>query len=274
MLYINSFKKYILSLLVLVPFRCFLKILTVDLYTGFYEGGQVWVSLFNVLLAAAIFGIIWAVWRTDDRGMDALKGNRWLESTSALFGIILAGTSFFALLDTMKINPNLPVVNALPKWLLTIEHLLGVISGCVMILLAFVLIAGAKRSSIHGAFALIPIVWQMLSAIQRYISFRQVFYNSDQLIETLFMVSSLLFLLYHARCLSGLLPNRKRVLIFAMLTSLLGFVLMFGQLAARYVLGSVVSGPDPVRILFIGAISLYAAVFAFCVAKAPQMASA
>ncbi|MEG1774800.1 MAG: hypothetical protein RR320_08095, partial [Oscillospiraceae bacterium] len=239
MLYQKTFRIFTASALSLCVFRAALKILAVDTETGFYLGSELPGTVFMVLLFAAAALLALCVWRTEDRGMTALHGNRLLEGVAAALGLLVLGSSIGPLGEALRLHASPDAaINRLPRWLLLSEHTLGVISGAVLVLLALWCISGAHRSSLQGSLALIPVVWQSLFTVDRFFGFWQVLTNADQLIETMFLVSASMFLLAHAGCLSGLAPQRRRAIAYSLLTALFGFVLVAGQLSAVAVLGS------------------------------------
>jgi len=238
--------------------RALLKILYIDLETGFYIGGGVLVYLLPVVIIAGAAGIVFFAYaeKSDSAGM--LRGNRFIEVTMALLGLGICGVSALRLPKAMAISSKAVMVNCLPKWLQVTEHALGMVSGFVFLYLAFCLVSGAKSSGLHGMAALIPAIWHTIAMVDRFISFREVSTASDQLIETLYLVCATLFLLANSRCLAGMAKSRRRCVIWGLLASHFGLVLAAGQIAAVVVLGSDISGPPMLQNILILAFSVYA----------------
>jgi hypothetical protein len=267
LLYRRSLRLFGTLTAALAVLRALLKVLFIDTQTGFYFGGRPLVLLFDALLAVAAAGIVLTAWREPDDGRGQLRGGRWLELTAGAMGAAVLVSSALSFGEALRIDPGVAVINALPRWILLLEHALGLLSGVVLFYLAFSCLSGACRSGFQGMLLLILVLWQTLSLVQRFISFRQVNTASDQLLETLFMVSATLFLLSHARCVARFGAGRKSCLLRALLTGLFGVVLCAGQLAAVAVLGSGIAGPSGMRMAVIAATSLYALSFAWALAR-------
>jgi hypothetical protein len=262
----RNFRIFLVSLVGICLFRALLKILAVDTQTGFYQGPAWVIWLFYVFLAAASAGI----WLFTDVPCKkaALYPSLVLEISSLVFGTLLASGNIWAFSQFLS-EPHLSDgVNMFPTWLLAAEHLLGIASGIAFIILALFYFSGASRSSAVGALAVLPAVWQPLNLIVRYVSFRQVNTNSDQLLETLFLVAATMFFLYEARYMAGIVIDGRRSARWALLTALLGFCVSCGQAAARAVLGPV-SGPDFIRLFLIFFTAAYAWFFAVILSCAP-----
>ena len=258
-MYRKSPKIFLTGIGVAVLLRALLKVLFVDLETGFYLGGAPLASAFAAVLILSGAGLLWFGWREQDESAAFLKGNRWLECTAALLGAVLLADSVSGLLRVLAISPDAQLINQMPRLLQLLEHLLGAASGGVFLCLAIVLLSGAARSGIQGMLALIPVLWQTLNMVDRFFGFRQVSTASDQTLEVLFLVSATLFLLAHTRCVANIPLSRRACVTRGFLTALFGFPLAAGQLAAAAVLGDAGMGPPLPRLAVISAVSLYAA---------------
>ncbi|MBQ2751126.1 MAG: hypothetical protein IJF25_00970, partial [Oscillospiraceae bacterium] len=258
LLYRKSLKIFCGATAAAAILRALLKVLYIDLETGFYIGGGVLVYLLPVVIIAGAAGIVFFAYAEKSDSAGLLRGNRFIEITMTLLGLAVCGVSALRLPKALAISSKAVLVNCLPKWLQVAEHALGMISGFVFLYLAFCLISGAKSSGIHGMAALIPAIWQTIAMVDRFISFREVATASDQLIETLYLVCATLFLLANARCLAGMAKSRRRCVIWGLLASHLGLVLAAGQVAAVVVLGSDISGPPMLQNILILAFSVYA----------------
>ena len=247
-----------------------MKIIYVDNQSGFYGSGQTLVLVFNVLAILTFAGVIVLTLAAKDSQTARLRGGRWLEVFSILLGCAVLFVSVGALLTAMAIDSSAPVVNELPKWMLLIEHTLGVLSGVALLYLAFFLLSGAKHGKAKGTASLVIVLWQTFLIIERFISFQQVTTVSDQFFETLHMVCFLLFLLYHTRCAAGLNTSRPACVRRSLLTAVFGLPLAVGQLAAVAVFGTGISGPSVVRSIVILASSLYAVCFAVHISSMPE----
>lgn len=268
----KSLRLFAVPTAALAVWRAMMKILLVDTQTGFYLGASWLVFLFNVLLAAAAAGLVWTA-RRESCGEKELRGGRWLELAACAMAAVVLLSSLLAFFEALRMDPNAQVINALPRWLLLTEHTMGLLSGVVMFYAAFSFLSGACRSGAQGMLLLIPALWQSLSLVQRFISFRQVNTASDQLLETLFLVSATLFLLSHSRCVAGMTAKSGSCVARALLTALFGIVLCAGQLAGTAVLGAEISGPSPMRVAVVLATSLYALCFAAALLRSTRCES-
>ena len=268
-MYRNSLRALFVPVLLLMGLRTLLKVLAIDTVTGFYNGAPLPGALFTgiFLLSAAL--IVWYALREPDTGMSALRGNRSLEIAGAMLGLVLIAVSAVRLYALLT-SPSGEEVNVLPRGLRDLEHLLGIGSGGVLLWLAASSVSGAERSEKNGCAALIIVLWQALFLIDRFISFRQAATVSDQLLETLFLLSALLFWLAHSRCMADCQPSRRRVMLFGMLAILLGIPLAFAQAAALAILGEV-SGPGAGDIALISLSCVYFAAFLDAARRSPSV---
>lgn len=257
-MYRKSIKAFCGATAAAVLMRALVKILLVDTVTGFYGGSPLLPLALAAVMAAGVFGIVFFAIREKDESSGTLKGNRYLEVTTAAYGIAIGAVSVPRLIEALKIDPEEPVVNRLPGWLMQIEHFLGILSGIILLYITFCLLSGAKRSSSQGLVALIPVIWHTIAMVDRFISFREVSTVSDQFIETMYLVCATMFLLANARCLAATAKSAKRCVIWGLLTAHFGLVLAAGQAAAVVVLGSEISGPPALQNALIAVTSCYA----------------
>lgn len=269
LMYHNSMKFFFAGTAVATGLRALLKILFVDLTTGFYFGGAPAAWLFAAVLIISAAGLLWFGRREHDEEPAVLRGNRRLECVAVLLGVLLLVSSVSGLLRVLQLDTSEGMVNQMPWILQLAEHLLGIVSGGVFFYLAIVLLSGASRSGFQGLLALIPVLWQTLNMVDRFFGFRQVSTASDQTLEVLFLVSATLFLLSHTRCVAGMPLSRRAGVTRGFLTALFGVPLAIGQLASIAVLGSAGTGPDPMRLSVILGISLYAAACSLSLILSP-----
>ncbi len=215
---------------------------------------------FGVLSLLTVLGVTVITLRADGTDTVTLRGNRPLELAAAVLGATVVATSVPKLLAAMAIDPTEPVINRLPSWLLVVENILGITAGIAFLYLAFCFYSGFKRSGLQGMLALPMVIWQAISMVERYISFRQVNTASDQFIETMYLVLATLFLLANTRCMAGIPKSRRICVLWGLLLSHFGLVLIVGQFAGMAVLGGDISGPPVLQMLTIAALTLYALV--------------
>ena len=254
---------------VLIPLRAALKILVVDTENGFYLGAPALTAVFRAAIAGFCFLIAFTCLREPDPGIDSTRGNRWLELSAALLGFTLLAGGASTLLASRGLSFHYTAVNAMPKWVVLADGVLSCLSGLVFLYLSFHLFSGAARGAQRGMLALVPVIWHTVTRIHRYSQFHQVLTSSDQLLETMFLILTTLFLLAHTRTMAGINANRKLCVLWALTGSAVGFALSVGQFAGRFVLGADISGPGSVRTAVIFAFSLYEIVYAATLARTP-----
>lgn len=247
--------------------RILLKILYIDIETGFYLNGVVLAFIFAAVMLVTSVAVTFSSVRVKDTITVKLRGNRLLEISAVVLGVIIAATSVPKLMESLAIDSSKPVINSLPAWMLIAENILGICSGAALLYLAFCFLSGAQRSGTQGILALLPVVWQAISMVERYISFRQVNTVSDQFIETMYLIFATLFLLSHTRCLAGMAKSRRNCILWGLLAAHFGLVLISGQMAAVVVLGNEVSGPPLKQMIIIAAMSIYAIVVSVSLAS-------
>lgn len=258
-MYRKSLKVFFSATLAAAVLRALLKVLYVDTETGFYIGGGLLVYILPLIMVLGIAGIAFFAFSEKVDTDGKLKGNRFIEITLTLLGITVAAVSALELPGVLSlVAEGEQLINQLPAWLQLVEQILGLISGVVLVYIAFCLLSGAKRSGAHGIVALIPVVWHTIAMVDRFISFREVSTVSDQLIETLYLVCATLFFLANARCLADIAKSRRACVIWGLLASHFGLVLAAGQSAAIVVLGNGISGPPLMQNILIIAFSAYA----------------
>lgn len=259
-LYKKSIRIFLGGTIIAALLRILLKTLYIDTQSGFYLGGSVLVYSFGVLSLLTVLGVTVITLRADGTDTVTLRGNRPLELGAAVLGATVVATSVPKLLAALAIDPTEPVINRLPSWLLVVENILGITAGIAFLYLAFCFYSGFKRSGFQGMLALPMVIWQAISMVERYISFRQVNTASDQFIETMYLVLATLFLLANTRCMAGMPKSRRICVLWGLLASHFGLVLIVGQFAGMAVLGGDISGPPVIQMLAIAALTLYALV--------------
>jgi hypothetical protein len=269
-MYRKSLDAVAVPVILLTVLRIVLKVFFLDRDTGFYEGAPLPKFAFAVLLLLSLAACLLFTMRERDPGMAGLRGNRLLEAAGLLFGVALIGVSVLRLVAILKEPAPANEVNVLPVFLREIEHLLGIVSGVVLLWLAVSTASGAARDEKNGIAALIPVLWQALYLIDRFISFRQVSTVSDQLLETMFWLCGLLLWLAHARCMADCEPSRRRIVLLSSFALLFGVPLGVAQAVALVALGDV-SGPGVGDVVLILASCLYFAALLCAALHSPAI---
>ncbi|MBP0981088.1 MAG: hypothetical protein J5968_02695, partial [Oscillospiraceae bacterium] len=139
-MYKKSIKAFCIATAVCAVLRALVKVLFVDTETGFYIGSRLLPMTFGAVMLVGVIAIAFFALCEKDESNGVLKGNRYLEVTTAAFGVAVAAVSVPRLLEALKIDPEEPVINRLPGWLMQIEHILGILSGIVFIYITFCLL--------------------------------------------------------------------------------------------------------------------------------------
>lgn len=237
--------------------RILLKVLYIDTESGFYLGGGPLVYGFAAVMLLTVLAVSLSTLKANGADAAVLRGNRPLELAAALLGATIAATSVPKLMQALAIDPAEPVINRLPAWLLVLENIFGLAAGAAFLYLAFCFYSGFQRSGLQGMLALPMVIWQAISMVERYISFRQVNTVSDQFLETMHLVFATLFLLANARCVAGTPKSRRICVLWGLLSAHFGLVLIAGQMGGMTVLGGDISGPPVLQMLIIAALVLY-----------------
>lgn len=256
-LYKKSVKVFLAGTLSAAVLRILLKILYVDTETGFYMRSNALIYVLAAVMLATAAGVAAFVLLEKNDVDRPLRGNRYLEVASTLFGISVVVTGVPKLLAAFALDPSEPAINRLPTWLLKAENILALVTGAVLLYITFCFLSGANRSGVQGMVALIPVVWHAIAMVDRFISFRQVNTVSDQFIETMYLVCATLFLLANSRCLAGMAKSSRPCVIWGLLTAHFGLVLVAGQASAMMVLGSKITGPTTSQNALILSLSAY-----------------
>ena len=196
MRYSRTLRLFVLVTPVLVLYRILLKTLFIDLDTGFYEGNPLWNNLFVFGVALSVCGIVLTALLTKNGTLRTPRGNRLMEASTFGLGSVLFGTGLIRLLTEQQSAASSFAFHLLPGWLVVFEQVLCVLSGVSLVLIAFVMWSGARSNEAAGILALIPAVWQTFLLVERFVTFRQVLTVSDQLLETLYLLSACLFFLF------------------------------------------------------------------------------
>jgi hypothetical protein len=174
----------------------------IDPATGFYEGGGLFVTAFNAVLAAAVI-LLFALYllRDTERDYPVYGRERGLAVFSLLtgFSIILCQIEALRLFGTGAVNHGVALRGA-PLY---ITGALGLLAAW-----SFVWLGGRGLFGCRGMYgAVIPLaagIWQLAVLVSKFNGYSNVATVSDSLMAVLFTVFSAVFLVGHARTLSGL----------------------------------------------------------------------
>lgn len=180
--------------------RIMLKQSYIDLYTGFYTGGGMLVTMFSIVLAAVplVMFISSRLKKADDE-YPVSGGGRALGAIAILAGIAITAFAVIGAPEAELHQNYSQTFYAVRNYL---NLALGIASGLAFIYLG---ILWLLKSGIRplGGIVVIPAVWQTVLLVSRFNGYTTVVAISDHLLAVLFMVFASLFFMGQARTLSG-----------------------------------------------------------------------
>lgn len=205
--------------------RILLKQSYIDLETGFYAGGGLFVAAFNLVLAAVpLVMFISNRLKKSDGDYPVYTNSGAVNVLAVLTGAALTA---FAVIGSPESNLHQGYSQSFYQIRGYISLVLGVAAGLAFVYLGISGMVGNGKSPL-GGIIVIPAVWQIVTLIIRYNSYTTVTAISDHLLSVLFMIFSSLFLMGQARTLSGQMrrDGRNYAIPSGFCTSLCGFFLV------------------------------------------------
>ncbi len=245
--------------LILTAFRIPLKLFFIDPFTGFYLRETILGVIFNILF---LLCIALCLFYTLKNRQDYEGKLRVGTTRCVLFSLSAAGILVASLLEVKSLSDiEFGIPNQVPKMLLYPAHIAGILSGILLFYFSLSLFSGAEIKKGRLLSLLLP-VWCSLVSLSEFLPYRYPVYASDQLMGTIFMLSSILFFLYMSKDL--VIPNKdKKYLFFAAVTFMTGIPLAAPQLISILLLKKATAGPDVLYCLIILFISLISFCFLF-----------
>ncbi|MCL2034883.1 MAG: hypothetical protein FWG94_09150 [Oscillospiraceae bacterium] len=267
---------YAVSLAACLICRVALKLWFIDMETGFYNGGGMFVFVQNITLAAFVVGVFLSnrLKTTADDFAVSLK-SPVVNVMAALCGISMIMFAVSGSPDIMLEQGNRNILSGSGDML---NLLFGSVSGAAFLYFGIAGVFG-KRKPPPGVWLALTPVWMVLRMITRYNGYTTVLTISDHLLVVLFMVSASLFLLGHARTICGYMrrdgrnyaiPSGLSLSLFGFVLTIPGFadILAYGGLdmpAGDIFLGGAALPSSPligvIESVFIFTMSLYALCF-------------
>lgn len=242
--------------------RIVLKLNYMDVFTGFYSGGDLYVLIFNLMLAAAVIPMFVTnrlKKPDDDYPLD--DRNRAIALLCILTGAAMAAFAIVGAPESMLRQNYSELFYQLRGY---VNIVLGLLSAAAFLYLGIGGVFGRKKPP-HGLLAIIPAVWQIVILVLRYNYYTTVVSISDHLLIVLFMIFNSLFLMGMARtvCMQMRKDGRNYAIPSGLCASLCGFLLVI----PNYIYMLAYSEPMPVVLMgvvesaYVLVMSLYALVF-------------
>lgn len=244
---------------ILAAFRIPLKLFFIDNSTGFYLRENILGALFNLLFFLCIGLCLFNTIRNKEDHQGKLRVGT---TRCVLFALSAVGILSSSLLELKKLSGmEFGYANQVPKILIYPAHILGIFAGLLLLFFSVSLFSGAEIKRGRLLSLLLP-VWCSLVSLSEFLTYRYTVYASDQLMGTVFMLSSILFFLYVSKNL--ILPSEeKRYLFFSSVTFMSGISLAVPQLTAILLLKEKVTGPSALQCFMMLSVSLIAFCFLF-----------
>ncbi|MGI6403742.1 MAG: hypothetical protein ACOX0K_05940 [Oscillospiraceae bacterium] len=198
-----------------------LKLVQMDYTTGFYTGSRLPVAVFYTVLGLCI-ALLFLLYLLRRTGGDypVLRSRRSI----AVPAILLGGSILFFTAETLALFPfgkGSPIPMGAPSAIL--RGLLGLMAGFSFLVSG---IQGLRLGRMKGGLlVLAPGVWMLVTLVCRFNAYNTLTTVSDNLLTVLFMLFAAVFLVGHARTLSGLArkDGRNYVIPAGLCASLCGF---------------------------------------------------
>lgn len=253
------------SIFLLSIARAMLKILDIDVQTGFYNRDNILGMVFNIAMFLVLGYLIVLSKKATHEDHTEPRIHRIQEMFAIFTGLSISICSAIRFYAGLSLDPNY-IVNALPKSMQLGVHAIGVVAGGCLIASALWLMSGARATSAISVLALVPAVWQSVYMILTFMNFRFTVYSSDELFTTLYLALATLFFYYHAGIVAEVNPKPTAVVASGLSLAVCGIVISVGQIAALFVLGYLVAGPTLRECIVMLSVSFYAIAFCMCIA--------
>jgi hypothetical protein len=187
------------ALAVCLACRVYLKLYAMDITTGFYEGGEVFVTIFNVLLTvtpSVMFLSNRLLRPGDDYPLD--MRDEPLRVLAVLCGLAIAAFTFFGPPESLLRQARSETFEQVVEYM---RWGLGGLAALSFLLMGILGVFGRKNTALALLTLSLPL-WQIVYLVMRYNSYTTVTAISDYLLLVLFMLFNALFLMGFARTAS------------------------------------------------------------------------
>lgn len=245
--------------------RIIMKLIYIDLETGFLIQSPWTITLLLVILATVALAAITASYKYKSLEPTPRSYHPAVSWLLALSGLLIGAHAALRYLYPS----TAPMLINIPTWLSYTELTLAAAS-CLALLYAAFSLSKAKGHCLQAAFAtLVVVLWQSTWAVVRFSAFWQVTTVSDHLLESFFLVLAPLFWMSQAYFLSGI-PKKNiggRVITLGLMLASIAIPLALGQIAALLAYKGLSVGPSPINCLMLIGIGVYAAAFSIDTCK-------
>lgn len=261
-----SKRLFLAAAVLCVALRCVLKFVSIDPATGYYEGYDALILLFNVLLAVSALALIALPFLQKSTDSHVIR----FDGATRLFSVLSgAALLLFAAGRISAAIAELSSVSGASPFSFLISTLgIFVFMGVVPALSGGILIAAGLRArgdsgtaGMNGWLLLVPLVWQVAQLLVTFMDFTAVRHVSDQMLAVMSMVLGAPFFLAHGRVLSGIGHDKgvRQMAAFGLPFALLSLTLSIPSIAASLAGRAFPYGLPPTGSILYLCLGLYAA---------------
>lgn len=256
----------LLCSMVCIPLRVYIELQCIDPATGFYQGGVALRWVYALLLAAAILCLL-VPRRRSSGSLKPASGRICLLPAGILLSIS-AGISAWNTLGRLLVQVWSKAGATLVMG--TVVCIAAAAVSCLVFLgLAFFFFGRERQYGFQPLFLLAPVLWILQLLVQRFSQFTALSSISDQKLFVGFLGLSCLFLLFHARAVGGVDPDRGRrwSIPLGYGVFLLGAPLAAGRAAVLLSGAAAYSTLSDADTLLVASLALYALVYSYTVSR-------
>ncbi|MCL2857658.1 MAG: hypothetical protein FWE19_08090 [Oscillospiraceae bacterium] len=224
------FALYFGSLIFCLGARVYLKLTAMDEVTGFYQGADILVLAFNVVLAAGVvlLYLLYLLRRTDN-DYPVMREDKAVAFFALLCGLSIAlyqlevfDIPIFSGLAELNLGVGLGGIA------LMLSGAFGWLSAIAFIFVGARALVAGKGQMRGGLLFLVAGIWMMITLVSSFNRYTTLTTISDNLLVVLFMVFATLFFIGHARTLGGFArkDGRNYAIPSGLIASLCGFLLV------------------------------------------------
>ena len=244
--------------IILSAIRIPLKLFNIDIVTGFYDSSNIFGLVYNCIFFFSLAFSGYLCFKNKEDYNVPLRNGIVRCILTIISGISILISAMLRM--SYAINHVSHGANSLPLPLLNLTNILGIISGAVIIFMALTVLSGSNNKFVE-IISLLPPLWCAFFALTDFMTFRFVITASDQLMQTIFMLSATLFFLALSREIIMKTQCKIKYIIPAAFTILSGVPLAIGQLSVLTLISDQVSGPTLFLSIEILGICLLASIF-------------
>ncbi len=194
------FSLYCIVLVIGSGCRIILKLFHTDLDTGFYtiQSPLIWV-FHGVLLVSTVILFGANRLKTVDNDYPLVREGPTLGVLALLTGVSLA---LYTLENTGWMEITQHTGTPLKGWHIPLCGTLGILAALSFFTLGLIRISGYRRAP-NGLMVLVPAIWQLILLVAKFNNYTTLTTVTDHLLAVLFMVFAAMFMIGHARTITG-----------------------------------------------------------------------